>query len=146
MVLPARLARGLVVARTRWTSCTAVYSGWSPTRSATTPATCGVAIEVPEKYAKPPGTVLRMFTPGEAVPVVTRRGERRREVGAVRVVVLDVPRVRDEVPAVDVAHVAVGARALVRVDPDPPGELGVEQVDAGVEHGDDRRRGPGSDT
>ena len=70
---------------------------------------------------------------------------------AVAVVVADVVRAGDEVPAVDVVDVAVAvvvdavARDLAGVGPDAAGQVGVVQVDAGVEHGDDRRGAPRRD-
>ena len=41
-----------------------VASGRDALYSATAPVTCGAAIEVPERYANPPGTVDQMHFPG----------------------------------------------------------------------------------
>src|SRR4051794_4160735 len=49
-------------------TCAAVKPGFLPQISAATPATCGVAIDVPENETYPPPRLVeRMFTPGAAI-------------------------------------------------------------------------------
>ena len=74
----------------------------------------------------------------DADPVVPGGGENARDVSAVAVVVLKVVIAVDEVPAVEVAPVAIAAVGL-GVRPEPAGEGGVVNVDPGVKHRDDRR-------
>ena len=89
--------------------------------------------------------------PDDADPVVPRRRDRPRDVRSVAVVVLHVVRAGGEIPAVDVVDVAVAVvvhaigRDLAGVGPDASGQLGMIQVDAGVEHGDDRGGAPRRD-
>ena len=49
-----------------WRTCATFKPGSRARTSAATPATCGVAIEVPLRLRQPPGTVLQIVTPGAA--------------------------------------------------------------------------------
>ncbi len=64
---PSSAAIGRAVCRMRSRIWATVQVGWSDSTRAATPATCGLAIDVPLLYPYPDGSVLRITSPGAAM-------------------------------------------------------------------------------